>query len=282
MAMFLSRIKKALNLGTKNITVNGTYNASSDGYDGYSSVEVNVAGVTPTPVTPSNASPAALTSGTAVSPTANGYAIESYSEVEPSYDHDVSLSIGNIYKASLSGKFVPNVINITPTNASPVTLRYPYVYRNIAEYGGVAIGGYVDKTPSDDNPPAVVSGAIYKASASGYLYSTQQPKVKQGIITGISTSDPVREITCGFKPKFIYAVYRSNTSPVSGTKRYIACIYDENVSTLGACFHEEASMSWYTFPSTSTYHINSITDTGFKINRINNSAYTQLNYFAIG
>lgn len=36
-------------LGTKSITENGTYNASSDGYDGYSQVTVNVSGgVTPT------------------------------------------------------------------------------------------------------------------------------------------------------------------------------------------------------------------------------------------
>lgn len=36
-------------LGTKSITSNGTYNASSDGYDGYSQVSVNVSGgVTPT------------------------------------------------------------------------------------------------------------------------------------------------------------------------------------------------------------------------------------------
>lgn len=36
-------------LGTKSITSNGTYNASSDGYDGYSQVTVNVSGgVTPT------------------------------------------------------------------------------------------------------------------------------------------------------------------------------------------------------------------------------------------
>lgn len=33
---------------TKNITQNGTYNASSDNADGYSSVSVNVAGTTPT------------------------------------------------------------------------------------------------------------------------------------------------------------------------------------------------------------------------------------------
>lgn len=139
MAMFLSRIKKALNLGTKSITQNGTYNASSDGYDGYSSVEVNVAGVTPTPITPSNASPVALTSGNAVTPSANGYAIESFYTITPSDVTPISLTSGKIYKMSGSGKAVASVTS---------------------------------KTPSDSSPASVSSGAIIKASSAGYLVST--------------------------------------------------------------------------------------------------------------
>ena len=47
MAMFLSYTADASqapspSLGTKSITQNGTYNASDDGYDGYSSVSINV------------------------------------------------------------------------------------------------------------------------------------------------------------------------------------------------------------------------------------------------
>ena len=38
----ISQISSSATLGTKSITVNGTYNASSDNYDGYSSVTVNV------------------------------------------------------------------------------------------------------------------------------------------------------------------------------------------------------------------------------------------------
>ena len=39
----------AMNLGTKTITASDTYNAADDGFDGYSSVEVNISVPTPTP-----------------------------------------------------------------------------------------------------------------------------------------------------------------------------------------------------------------------------------------
>ena len=142
MAMFLARIKRALNLGTKSITANGTYTASSDGYDGYSSVEVNVSGGTLTNLTPSNASPATITSGTDYHATAGGYAIASYN-------------------------------NVTPSNSSPVALTSG----DIDKMGGngYAIQSYSSKTPDDSNPPSVSSGSIIKVSSySGYLYKTQQ------------------------------------------------------------------------------------------------------------
>lgn len=44
MATAVSNIPSGANLGTKSITENGTYNASSDNLDGYSSVTVNVSG----------------------------------------------------------------------------------------------------------------------------------------------------------------------------------------------------------------------------------------------
>lgn len=139
--IFLSRIKKVLNLGTKSITSNGTYSASSDGYDGYSQVTVNVSGGGGTPITPSNASPVALTANTPVTPTAAGYAIESYS-------------------------------SITPSNASPVALTSGDI--NKMGGAGYAIESYDSKTPDDDTPPTVANGDIVKMGGAGYLYATEQ------------------------------------------------------------------------------------------------------------
>lgn len=143
MAIFLSRIKRALNVGSKSITNNGTYYASADGYDGYDEVTVNVSGGSATPITPSNANPVALSSGVAVEPTANGYAIESYDSVTPS-STPASVASGDIVKIGGSGVIVDSV-------PSPTSV-----------------------TPSDSTPPQLSQGNIYEPTANGYLYATQQ------------------------------------------------------------------------------------------------------------
>ena len=225
---------------------------------------------TPTSITPSNSSPVALSANTPVNPTDSGYAIASYSDVSASYTQDVPLTLGNIYKATSTGKFVPDVININPTNASPVTLSYPRIYRNIAEYGGVAIGGFVNKTPDDSNPPSISSGAIIKASASGYLYSTIQ-KFKQGSVT-LSTSSQT-SVTLGFKPKYL-CVYSTNS--------YYSNIYDENVSTTSFIRATSSGPLLKAFNSNYSGGLVSIDSSGFTLRATTSSVGTSWKYFAIG
>lgn len=66
--------------GDKSITANG----SGIDVKAYSTVSVNVPSPTINSITPSNSSPAAMSSGNNYSPTAAGYAISSYSSVTPS------------------------------------------------------------------------------------------------------------------------------------------------------------------------------------------------------
>lgn len=65
--------------GDKSITANG----SGIDVKAYSTVSVNVPSPTINSITPSNSSPAAMSSGSNYSPTAAGYAISSYSSVTP-------------------------------------------------------------------------------------------------------------------------------------------------------------------------------------------------------
>lgn len=166
MAIFLSRIKRALNLGTKTITSNGTYNASSDGYDGYSSVEVNVSGGSAIPITPSNSNPPALSSGVAVEPTTNGYAIESFDSVTPS-STPASVASGDIVKIGGNGVIVDNI-------PSPTSI-----------------------TPSDSTPPQLTQGNIYEPTANGYLYASNQSPTETVLWTNNSptSSQSVGDIT---------------------------------------------------------------------------------------
>ena len=153
MAIFLSRIKRALNVGSKSITNNGTYYASADGYDGYDEVTVNVSGGSATPITPSNANPVALISGVAVEPTANGYAIQSYD-------------------------------NITPPS-SPQAISSGDILKMIGN--GYVIDTYSTATPSDNTPPQLSQGYVYVPNGNGYLYENQYnttPKIFMGGLGG--------------------------------------------------------------------------------------------------
>ena len=100
---------------------------------------VDTSAYEPTNLTPSNSSPATITSGGLYSATAGGVAIESYSSITPSNHSPVTLSSGSIYKMDGAGKAVASV-----------TL----------------------KTPSDTSPDSGISGAIIQLSTGGYLVKT--------------------------------------------------------------------------------------------------------------
>ena len=95
---------------------------------------------TPTSITPSNANPVALSSGVAVEPTANGYAIQSYD-------------------------------NITPPS-SPQAISSGDILKMIGN--GYVIDTYSTATPSDSTPPQLSQGNVYVPTANGYLYENQQ------------------------------------------------------------------------------------------------------------
>lgn len=125
-------------------------------------------GVTPTPITPSNTSPAAMTSGQAYQPSANGYAIESYDSVTPSSTPE-QVASGDMVKVDGPGVIVdavpPTPTPITPSNASPASLGANIPVEPTTN--GWAIQSYSDITPG--NPPLYMTqGNIYKAAAPGW------------------------------------------------------------------------------------------------------------------
>lgn len=177
-----------------------TYTPSEMVSDGIDDVyDAGVASVpTPTSITPSNASPVSLTANTAVKPTANGYAISSYSNITPSDAYPLGLNSGDIYKMGGNGYAIESYYDVIPSSASPVTLADGSFYKvgsnGIAIDGfytitpsntypanltngtffkmagnGKAIASYSSKTPSDSNPPSVAVGDIIKPTAAGYL-----------------------------------------------------------------------------------------------------------------
>ena len=152
-------------------------------------------GVTPTSITPSNSSPAALTANTAVTPTANGYAIQSYDSVTPSNSSPVTLtsgdivklggngyaiesygnitpsdspqtlSSGSIIKLNGSGRIVEDITVISPSDSTPVSMQQYGTYT--VDHSSYAIRSYDTITPSNDTPVTLSGGSIYKMSGGG-------------------------------------------------------------------------------------------------------------------
>ena len=131
-------------------------------------------GVTPTPITPSNTTPASMTSGTAYEPTANGYAISSYSSLTPS-STPANISSGSIYKAGGSGYAIDGYVTVTPTTSG--------IY---------------------------FTSGMKKMSSSGYAYS-QIPKRVQ---TGSYTTSYANSVTINldFTPSLVIVYSNINTT----------------------------------------------------------------------
>lgn len=185
MAMFLSRLKQILNLGTKSITANGTYMASSDGYDGYSQVSVNMPSVTP-----SNSTPAALTSGNAVTPTANGYVIESYNTKTPSNSSPVALTSGEIDKIGGNGYAIESYNTIIPPAVDPERIEYGKIYQALDD--GYAIGYLpIEVYPSNEFPDILQVDRYYQAKGRGYLIESYDNIIPSSTPKSVSSGDMV-------------------------------------------------------------------------------------------
>ena len=257
-------------------------------------------GVTPTSITPSNSSPAALTANSAVTPTANGYAIESYGNITPS-DSPQTLPSGSIIKLNGSGRIVEDITvispsdstpvsmqqygtytvdhssyairsydTITPSNDTPVTLSSGSIYKMSG--GGKAVASVANKTPSDSAAPYISSGAIIKASASGYLYSSSGlGKCKAGTFTTITTGS--QTINLGFQPKYIMVMSEGRTINV----------FDYSYSSTKAVYAATNTYpTEYTISgNTSNNRISAISSTGFTFNKSGTAGATEY-YFAMG
>ena len=124
--------------------------------------------------TPSNASPVALTSGEIDKIGGNGYAIESYSDITPSDSTPASMSSGSIYKAGGAGYAIESSPSaLAPSDSSPATITSGAIYK--ASGNGKAVENVNDITPSN-SAPSMSNGSIYKAGAAGYAIGSYQSK----------------------------------------------------------------------------------------------------------
>lgn len=160
-----------------------------------------------TPITPSNSSPASMTSGTGYKPTANGYAISSYREITPSpWQSGTPISSGDIIRFTGDGYAVPEDEEIAPRDVEaprldgrthyfvasrdggyavenqPVVIHpsdsHPVVLERGLNYNIMYSDGYAIEsqpqslTPSDNSPASISSGGMYRAGGAGYAIAS--------------------------------------------------------------------------------------------------------------
>lgn len=178
---------------------------------------------TPTSLTPSNSSPATITSGGLYQATAGGKAVETLSDLTASNADPVPLYRMRVYRnvtGSGSGGTayaIESYSDVTPSNSSPVSLSSGSIYKTGGS--GYAIASYSSKTPSDTSPASVSSGAIIKASSAGYLVKNAPIDFsKPDVISHATMSgNTTRTIAVTKMPRYIiYGYSRTNANGYGG------------------------------------------------------------------
>ena len=139
-------------LGTKTITENGTYNASSDSLSGYSSVTVNVAGSSTTQTQTKTATPT-----------------ESQQTITPDNGYLLSSVTVNAISSTYVGSGITQR-SVSDITVSGSTVNVPYGYYEEGSLVSVSSITHVKPTISIDTTTGLIT-ATHQQSQSGYLNS---------------------------------------------------------------------------------------------------------------
>ena len=139
----------------------------------------------PTLIAPSDAVPAALTNENVYLMDGSGYAIESYTDINPQ-SGATALAGGNMYCTLQGGYAIPGYVSITPSNANPPYLAAQNFHYVPSGSSGYAIESYGSVTPSNSSPAVLSSGAIDKMAGNGYAIESYQSKTPTSSGTSFS------------------------------------------------------------------------------------------------
>ena len=230
---------------------------------------------TPTSITPSNTSPASMTSGGLYRPTANGAAISSYTSVTPS-STPASVSSGDIVKIGGSGVIVnavPTPTSITPSDTSPASMTSGGLYQPTDN--GYAIEDYTAIEPSNASPAVLVknhmyqiqtnngvavqtldniapsnsgqamtSGYIYKALANGFVYPSRLPNIFAPNVQTViaSSTGGTTAIAVSQKPKYIVLATWNAAGNQYGGMLGVVDVANSTAKRLG--YSSSGTISW--------------------------------------
>lgn len=196
-----------------------------------------------TQITPSDATPVALVNGETYEVGGNGYAIESYTDVQPLYNSDYNFAIGEIVK-------------------------------NAGSYPGTIVRSRGSITPSADGAAFSNSG-WYKMTSGGYAYSQKPLQTATGTFTTNTTATTGYKVTLGFKPKYLCIIRNS-------TQTAYNMIYNEDLDATKYNRGTAGANAWRSFEAVSPYSIESIDNDGFTVYTASGYSSNEWRYFAIG
>ena len=163
---------------------------------------------TPTSITPSNSSPASMTSGNIYQPTANGVAVASVRNIDTDSDlgYVIEVDEPTIVKSNIGklSAFLFDKTHAVHASMLPMQLTYHEAY---FIYGRVyAVASLpTDITPSNSSPVALTANTPVNPTASGYAIESYQSKTpsssgvsfNSGIVKMSSSGYAYSERPCG-------------------------------------------------------------------------------------
>ena len=169
-------------------------------------------------LTPSNSSPATITSGVTYNATANGKAVSTITDITPS-SSAVSVSADDIVHVGGSGVIVnsiPSPTSLTPSNSSPATISSGGLYSATAN--GKAVASVTDVTPSS-TPTSVTTNDVVKIGGSGVIVDSIPTPTSltpsDSSPATITSGGLYSATTSGTAIKTLYDITPSNSSPVT-------------------------------------------------------------------
>ena len=177
---------------------------------------------TPTSITPSNASPVALTANTPVNPTTAGYAIASYNTKTPSNSTPVSLTSGEIDKMGGNDYAIASYSTVTPSG-NPTSVSSGDIVKIDGGYDDVIVDMdmMVDIRGSNTYPDRLYEGSLAKIAGNTagivkcYAIESYTPVTPSSTPTSISAGDRVQVKGSGVIVDAGTSITPSHSSPGS-------------------------------------------------------------------